>query len=92
MAAAARGHDVRCDTSRFSTTAFPFPTRLPTRISTRALGQLTRPIMRQLKHHEKKLLKKVDFLNVSPVGALVHHTFARHILSGFPAVYFSEPA
>lgn len=25
----------------------------------------TTAIMRQLKHHEKKLLKKVDFLNVS---------------------------
>jgi hypothetical protein len=24
--------------------------------------------MRQLKHHEKKLLKKVDFLDVSPAS------------------------
>lgn len=50
--------------------------------------------MRQLKHHEKKLLKKVDFLNVSPVGAMVHHTLSASgiVLFRLSSRFHSEPA
>lgn len=53
---------------------FAGPTSTIVVSSTRLFGQASsnwRRRMRQLKFHEKKLLKKVDFLNVQPLPLLV---------------------